>query len=261
VLKVSVVQYLNSVPLVWGMLRGAQQGLHNLEFATPAGCADAVRQKKADIGIIPSIEYHRMERLEILSGISIASKTEVKSVRLLSKVPIEKVQNVSVDNASRTSAALLRLLMRKFYSRWINVVPAYPRPEEMLKRADAALVIGDVALTFNGQGMEVYDLAAEWRKFTGLPFVFAVWAGPEEARLGRYRKDFEDSRAHGLAHLEEIAAEYAVKLNMAPEAVKAYLTENIDYSLDEENRKGLRLFSKLAREVGIISVERELHFV
>jgi predicted solute-binding protein len=261
VLKVSVVQYLNSVPLVWGMLRGAQQGLHNLEFATPAGCADAVRQKKADIGIIPSIEYHRMERLEILSGISIASKTEVKSVRLLSKVPIEKVQNVSVDNASRTSAALLRLLMRKFYSRWINVVPTYPRPEEMLKRADAALVIGDVALTFNGQGLEVYDLAAEWRKFTGLPFVFAVWAGPEEARLGRYRKDFEDSRAYGLAHLDEIAAEYAVKLNMAPEAVKAYLTENIDYSLDEENRKGLRLFSKLAREVGIISVERELHFV
>jgi chorismate dehydratase len=243
------------------MLRGGQQGLYDLEFATPANCAEAVRQKKVDIGIIPSIEYHRMERLEILTGVSVASKNEVKSVRLLSKVPIEKVQNVSVDNASRTSAALLRLLMRKFYSRWVNIIPAYPRPEEMLKRADAALLIGDVALTFNGRGMEVYDLAAEWRKFTGLPFVFALWAGPEDARLGRCRKDFEDSRDYGLAHVDEIAAEYAVKLNLPPETIKAYLTENIDYSLDEENRKGLRLFSKLAREAGIIPVERELHFV
>ena len=256
-----MVQYLNSVPLVWGMVHGEQQGLHHLEFATPAGCADAVRQRKADIGIIPSIEYHRMERLEILSGISIASKNEVKSVLLLSKVPIEKVQNVSVDNTSRTSAALLRVLMRKFHSRWINIVPAYPRPEEMLKRADAALVIGDVALTFNGQGVQVYDLAAEWRKFTGLPFVFALWAGHEDGRLARYRQDFEESRRYGLAHVDEIVAEYAPKLNLTPGVVKAYLTENIDYSLDEENRKGLRLFSRLACETGIISGERELCFV
>ena len=260
-LKVSVVQYLNSVPLVWGMLHGEQQGRYDLEFATPANCADAVRQRKADIGIIPCVEYHRMERMEILSGISIASKREVKSVLLLSKVPIEKVQNISVDNSSRTSAALLRVLMRKFHSRWINIVPAYPRPEEMLKRADAALVIGDVALTCNRSALEVYDLAAEWRKFTGLPFVFALWVGPEEGRLGRYRQDFEDSCSYGLAHVDEIAAEYAPKLNLTPAAVKTYLTENIDYSLDEENRKGLRLFSKLAREAGIIPVERELHFV
>ena len=260
-LKVSVVQYLNSVPLVWGMLHGEQQGRHQLEFATPASCADAVRQRQADIGIIPCVEYHRMERMEILSGISIAAKNEVKSVLLLSKVPIEKIQSVSVDNTSRTSAALLRVLMRKFYSRWINIVPASPRPEEMLKRADAALVIGDVALTCHSSALQVYDLAAEWRKFTGLPFVFALWVGPEEGRLGRYRQDFEDSRSYGLAHVAEIAAEYAPKLNLTPAAVKTYLTENIDYSLDEENRKGLRLFSKLARETGIIPVERELHFV
>jgi chorismate dehydratase len=182
-------------------------------------------------------------------------------VLLLSKGPIEKIQNVSVDNTSRTSAALLRVLMRKFYSRWINIVPANPRPEEMLKRADAALVIGDVALACNRSGLEVYDLAAEWRKFTGLPFVFALWVGHEDGRLSRYRQDFEESRNYGLEHVEEIAAEYAPKLNLTPAAVKAYLTENIDYSLDEENRKGLRLFSKLARETGIIPVERELYFV
>jgi len=259
--KVSVVQYLNSVPLVWGMLRGEQQGRYELQFTTPAACADAVHQGKADIGIVPSIEYQRIERAQILSGISIASKSEAKSVLLLSKVPIEKVKTVAVDNSSRTSAALLRILMRKFYSRFITATPSLPKPADMLKRADAALIIGDPALTFDGQVPEVYDLAAEWKKFTGLPFVFALWVGHEDAKLARFRKDFEDSRDYGLAHVDEISAEYAPKLNMRPTGVKVYLTQNIDYSLDEENRKGLRLFYRLAREAGIIPVEKDLSFV
>ncbi len=258
--KVSVVQYLNTVPLVWGMLRGEQQGKYELEYTTPAACADAVRQRKADIGIIPSIEYQRMDHAQILAGISIASKNEVKSVLLLSKVPIEKVQNVAVDNSSRSAAALLRILMRKFYSRFITVTPSAPKPVDMLKRADAALVIGDPALTYDGQVPEIYDLAAEWKKFTGTPFVFALWVGHEDAKLSRFRKDFEDSRDFGLAHVDDIAAEYAPKLNMKVPGVKVYLTENIDYSLDEENRKGLRLFYKLAREAGIIPVEKDLYF-
>jgi chorismate dehydratase len=248
------------VPLIWGMLHGEQQGKYELQYATPSACADAVRQRKADIGIIPSIEYQRIDRVQIFAGISIASKEEAKSVLLLSKVPIAKVQNVAVDNSSRTSAALLRILMRKFYSRWINVTPSAPRPDEMLKRADAALVIGDPALTYNGQVPEVYDLAVEWKRFTGLPFVFAFWAGHEDLNLSKYRMDFESSRDFGLAHVDDIAAEFAPKLGMKPPGVKIYLTKHMDYSLDEENRKGLRLFYKLAREAGIIAVEKELYF-
>jgi len=98
------------------------------------------------------------------------------------------------------------------------------------------------------------------KKFTGLPFVFALWVGHEDAKLSNYRKDFEDSRDYGLAHVDDIAAEYAPKLNMKVEGVKVYLTQNIDYSLDEENRNGLRLFYKLAREAGIIPVEKDLNF-
>lgn len=259
-LKLSVVQYLNTVPLIWGMLHGEQQGKYELQFTTPANCADATRQRKVDVGIIPSIEYQRMDRMQIMAGLSIASKDEVKSVLLLSKVPIAKIQNVAVDNSSRTSAALLRVLMRKFYSKGINIQPSTPRPEEMLKRADAALVIGDTALTYTGQVSEMYDLASEWKKFTGLPFVFAVWAGHEDLHLSKYRQDFEASRDYGLAHVDDIAAEYAPKLGMKAQGVKAYLTRNIDYSLDEEDRKGLRLFYKLAREAGIIPVEKDLYF-
>ena len=259
-LRISVVQYLNSVPLVWGMLHGEQQGKYELQFTIPAGCAEAVRQRKADVGIIPSIEYQRLDRVQILSGISIASKEEVKSVLLLSKVPIAKIRSVAIDNSSRTSAALLRILLRKFYSRFVTLQPSAPKPDDMLKRADAALLIGDPALTYGGQVAEVYDLGAEWKKFTGLPFVFALWVGHEDLNLSRYRKDFEDSRDFGLAHVDDIAAEYACKLKMKVPGVKVYLTRNIDYSLDEDNRKGLRLFYKLAREAGIIPLEKELYF-
>ena len=149
--KISVVQYLNTVPLVWGMLRGEQQGQFDISFTTPSLCADALRQRKVDVGIIPSIEYQRLDKAQIIAGISIAAKGEVKSVLLLSKVPIAKIQTVAVDNSSRTSAALLRLMMRKFYSRFITATPLPPKPDDMLKKADAALLIGDPALTFKGQ--------------------------------------------------------------------------------------------------------------
>ena len=126
----------------------------------------------------------------------------------------------------------------------------------MLEQADAALLIGDPALTYNGPA-QVYDLAREWRKFTGLPFVFAVWMGHSDATLSRHLADFAASLDFGLAHLDDIAAEYAPKLGMTPSAVKVYLTRNIDYSLDEENLQGLKLFYKLAHEVGIHSRREE----
>jgi chorismate dehydratase len=123
------------------------------------------------------------------------------------------------------------------------------------------MVIGDPALTFNEQVSHIYDLGAEWKKLTGLPFVYALWVGREDSKPGHWRKDFEDSRDFGVAHVEDIAAAYAPKLGMQPEAVKIYLTQHVDYSLDEENRKGLRHFYKLAREAGIIPVEKDLLFV
>jgi chorismate dehydratase len=258
--KLSVVQYLNTAPLVWGMLHGEQKGKFEMQFTTPAACADALKARQVDAGIIPSIEYQRLDKVQIVTGMSIAAKGEVKSVLLLSKVPFAKISTVATDNSSRTSAALLRILMRKFYSKWITVTPHAPRPDKMLERADAALVIGDVALTFAGQVADVYDLGAEWKRLTGLPFVFALWVGHDDRNLQKRQPEFAASLAYGLAHVDDIAAEYAPKLGMTPEAVKVYLTQNVDYSLDEENRKGLRLFYKLAHEAGIIPAERELYF-
>jgi len=256
-LRLSVVQYLNTVPLIWGMLHGDQRGKFELQLTVPSGCADAIAQRRADVGIVPSIEYQRLDGVEILPGMSIASKHEVKSVLLLSNMPLSEVQTVALDESSRTSAALVRILMHKFYARHVTFSPAAPEPGAMLTQADAALLIGDPALTYNGPA-QVFDLAREWRRFTGLPFVFALWMG--RANLSGRLADFAASLDFGLAHLDDIAAEYAPKLGMAPPAVKVYLSRNIDYSLDEENRQGLKFFYKLAHEVGIIPAEKELRF-
>jgi chorismate dehydratase len=241
------------------MLHGEQRGKFDLQLTVPSGCANAIAKRQADVGIVPSIEYQRLDGIVILPGMSIASKHEVKSVLLLSKMPLDKVQTVALDESSRTSAALVRILMHKFYQQPVSFSPAAPDPSEMLKWADAALLIGDPALAYSGTA-DVYDLAREWRKFTGLPFVFAVWMGHAGPNLSAHRADFAASLEFGLTHIDDIAAEYAPKLAMTPSAVRVYLTRNIDYSLDEENRQGLKLFYKLAHEVGVTPAEKELHF-
>jgi chorismate dehydratase len=259
--RVSVVQYLNTVPLIWGMLRGDQRCKYELTLTTPAGCADAVREGKADIGIIPSIEYQRIPGLRIISGVSIASNCEVNSVLLLSNAPVERIRTVAADSSSRTSVALARILLEKFYLRQVEMTTADPEPDEMLKRSDSALLIGDLALAYRGPAPHVYDLAAEWRKFTGLPFVFAFWAGRDSETLQELAADLRVSRDYGLAHIDEVAAECAPKYNMTLEEVKFYLTQNIDYNLNESHRRGLSLFCKLARDVGAISEVRDFAFV
>ncbi len=258
--RVSVVKYLNTVPLIWGMLHGEQQGEFDLTFTTPACCADALARGKVDIGIIPSIEYQRIPGACIVGGVSIASKAVVKSVLLLGNKPVEQIESVALDSSSRTSVALVTILLRTFYRRHVEFTPFEPDADEMLRRNDAALLIGDPALAYRGPAPYVYDLASEWRKFTGLPFVFAVWVGRSVTKMAPLREQFEGSRDYGLAHIEEISRQYAPKYRLPAAEVKVYLTENIDYSLDNENLKGLRLFCELAKEAGLIPESRNLEF-
>lgn len=260
-LRISVVQYLNTVPLIWGMLRGEYQFEFDLGFTTPAWCADALRDGRADAGIIPTIELQRIENLEIVPDVSISSLGRVRSVALFSKKPIEQVETVALDQSSRTSAALLTILLRKFYGTSPRMASAEPDLDAMLRQADAALLIGDPALISDRTGLTVYDLAAEWKKFTGLPFVFAVWAGPARARLGRFTNAFQKSRDYGLSHIAEIAAEYAPRRHLSIEEVKIYLTEHINYNLGEEHREGMALFHKLAYEAGLVPDVKLLRFV
>src|SRR5262244_3929233 len=145
-LRISVVQYLNTAPLVWGFTKGPLQGKYELSFTVPSLCAEALRSGAADVAIIPAIEYQRIPGLAILPDLSIASKRSVRSLLLIAKRPIAEVQSIALDKSSRSTQALTKILC---VERW-KIAPEFHQAEpdayQMLKGADAALVIGDPAL-------------------------------------------------------------------------------------------------------------------
>lgn len=275
--RVSVVQYLNTAPLVWGFLHGPGRGQVELSFTTPAACAEALRTAAADVGIIPSIAYQTIPSLKVIPGIGLVARAEVGSVLLVSRVPVAEARRVALDAGSRVSAALVRVLFARRWKTQPKFSECEPNLETMLAQADAALLIGDPALQFalNSAGLPgvaglgklfVYDLGAEWQRLTGRPFVFAFWAVraealPDEQASRALVQAFTASREFGLAHVDDIAAEAAPRLNLPAAALARYLRENIEFSLDAEACSGLELFFSYAHELGLIPQVRPLEFI
>jgi len=217
-------------------------------------------QRKVDVGLIPVIEYQRIPGLKVIPGLAIASKNSVKSVLLISKVPIKQIKTLALDSSSRTSVCLLRVLLRKKLSKDPSMHSCAPNLVEMLRHHDAALVIGDFALTAKKDGLFTYDLAAEWRSQTGTPFVFAFWALRRDAApCGSL--PFRESYEFGKMQLISIAREQSRELGLSEEEILNYLTTNIDYSLDEKNLEGLKLFYQLAHQYGFVEDLRPLEFL
>ena len=248
-LRVSVVSYLNTVPLVWGMQHGEQRGLFDLSTAIPAECADRLADGRADIGIVPAVELNR-QKLEIIRGTGVACHGPVRSILLISKVPFAEIRRLATDSTSRTSVALSRIILAKKYGVEPEHWPQAPHIGKMLENADAALIIGDTALVLEPERLpfHVLDLGREWTEMTGLPMVFAVWA----ARAGVPRQDpkpFTDSLRFGLAHMEEIVHEWAPKLRLTEALVREYLIRNIVFELGEREYAGLRTFLQYAAEL------------
>ncbi len=259
-LKLSIVGYLNALPLSWGFLRGNQRGLFDLDFSPPSRCADLLSEGQVDIGLIPAIEYQRIAGLKIVPGLSVASKRPVKSVLLFSKVPAPQISTVAADSSSRTSIGLLQILLRERFRTAAAISLERPDPVGMLKTHDAALIIGDAALQAAVAGIYRYDLAEEWQALTGKPFVFAFW-GVRNAVAVEDPTVFQRSFEYGQAKIEEIVADQNRQLGLPTELIRTYITETIDYSLDAANLEGLRLFYQLAREFRLIDCLRELEFL
>jgi chorismate dehydratase len=288
-LRISVVEYLNTAPLVWGFVDGPLQGKYDLSFTVPSQCAEALRRGDADVAIIPAIEYQRIENIVALPGMSVAAKGEVRSILVVAKKPIDMAKKIALDSSSRSSAALVRLLAKDLWNISPEFVEASPDPSEMLKQADAALVIGDPALHVSlkmealagrapsGEqccqgdpddmpvpGFEtlfVYDVAYQWEEMTGKPCVLAIWAGRRDAITAEVLADFQASKQYGLERAREIAEAASIKLDLPPKALYRYLTENINFDLDEENLAGLNLFFERAAVAGLIPRVRPLEFM
>ena len=272
-LRISVVEYLNTAPLVWGFKHGRLAGKYDMSFTVPSKCAEDLRTRRADVAIIPAIEYQRIPDLVIIPGAAIASKGLVRSILVVSRVPIEQVRRIALDTSSRSSVALVHLLCAGPWRIHPEFIGAKPVVSTMLREADAALVIGDPALRLAlrheaGEaavpGVDpifIYDVAEHWRQWTGLPCVLAIWAGRPDVLTPEVIADFHASKQFGLERIDEIAANASVQLGLPAASLAAYLHDNIDFSLDAENLSGLELFFEKAAYTGLVPQNRPLEFV
>lgn len=264
-LRVSAISFLNTAPLMWDFDHGDLRRQFDVHYTLPSACAEELRTGVADIGIIPVIAYHTIPSLLVVPGVSIGAKGPVRSILLISKVPIEEVKTVAADSSSRTSVALCRVLFRKWWGGKREFTGMEPDLPLMLKRADAALLIGDPALVADRSQYICYDLAEEWQRLTGKPFVFAFWAVRAAALSGAAQPGlasvFQQSRDHGLENVDALAREWAPRAGISEDAVKTYLTENIDYSLDAESLAGMQLFFDYTVEQGVLAAARPLDFL
>lgn len=253
--RIAAFRYLNSLPLLHGLILRPLPGCDriDLSLSTPAESARALAEGRADAALLPSIEAARIPGLRHLPGIAIATDKRVRSVIVIASRPIDQCRSLALDASSRTSVALLHILLaRRFHCRpRLEVMP--PDVEAMLSRHDGALLIADHALRPLPPGLVILDLAEEWHALTGLPFVFALWAVREGANFGAAEAELlTASLESGRRALPEIAATEAAALGLEIEAALAYLRENLSYRLGEAERAGLSRFLTLAAEEGLL---------
>jgi chorismate dehydratase len=271
-MRIAASTYLNSAPLVYSFAQGSLRKRYTfLGDTAPARCAAMLAAGQAEIALIPVIEYQRIPGLKILPDVAVAAKQKVRSVLLAARRPLPEVRRVTLDTSSRTSQTLIKIILAERYGVQPKFTEGTPDAavncENMLESSDAALIIGDPALRLAASaeqfGLQVYDLAEEWRALTGLPFVFAVWAVSadltDESRS--LVCDFALAKGEGLTKLEELAASYAETLQLPRADLLNYLRENVNYELDEENIAGMRRYFELAHEHGAIPAMRPLSFI
>jgi chorismate dehydratase len=257
--RVSAVSFLNARPLVHGLDAG--HPLFDVEFDLPSTCAARLHSGEVDLGLIPAIEYlHGDYRL--VPDMAIGSDGPTLSVAVFTTRPIERVERLALDTSSRTSATLCRILCAKHWGITPRFVPAAPDLPTMLAAADAALVIGDPALAIDAgrAGVEKIDLGAAWRSLSGLPFVYAAWAGRPDALTPVHLAALARARDAGLAARDAIAATTAAGDPRLAAALAAYLRDNLSYSLGDREQAGLERFFELAVEVGHPAALRPLRF-
>jgi predicted solute-binding protein len=229
------------------MLHGPQRDRFDLDFRVPAGCADQVASGEADIGIVPAIELTRQD-LEIIPGPGIACRGAVRSILLISTRPAQEIRTLAADSSSRSSVELARVILCRKFAVQPVLIPHAPDLDAMLRQADAALIIGDPALRIDPTRLpyHVYDLGAEWMEMTGLPMVFAVWAGRRGVITQEVAEAFRASCRYGRERLEEIVRSESARREFAPELVREYLTRHIVHELDARDYEGMDRFLSYA---------------
>jgi len=248
--RVGAVNYLNSKPLVEDLSGLLPEATVSLDY--PSRLADQLAAGALDVALIPSVEYMRGMDYEIISDACVATRGPVLSVKLYSRVDPGAIQTLALDEGSRTSAALARIMLLERY----GVEPArQPLPIEMSVQhtdADAILLIGDRAMHAPQESFHtVWDLGEEWLSWTGLPFVFAMWVARRGVASSHVEEMLSEARDRGVNRISNIAQRESSKLNIPVEAAERYLTNNLFFRLTSAERSGLRLFQQLAVQAGL----------
>ncbi|HKR10697.1 MAG TPA: menaquinone biosynthesis protein [Pyrinomonadaceae bacterium] len=253
--RLAASTYLNSAPLIWSFLHGSKRGAVDFIDAVPARCAQMLSQNEVDAALVPVIEYQRIPGGALVPDVCVGSQNEVLSVVLVSKnTQLENIRSVALDESSRTSATLVKVIFREFLGHEADWTTRSPNIEEMLDRNDAALIIGDPGMTFPRTGLKVWDMATLWRNYTGLGFVFAMWM----VRNEEIDVDFAGARDEGVTSIEEIIDAYKDQI---PMDLKRYLTENIVYRIDDRMQRGLQLYFDLAHKHQLIEHVKPLRYI
>lgn len=255
--RLGAVSFLNARPLVYGLDRSPR---FDVQYDAPSRCASLLHEGALDLGLIPSIEYLRQPYLAV-PGLAIASRGPVASVALFTKKPMREVRSIAMDTSSRTSVALVRVLCARHYKITPDIDMRGPELADMLAHADAALIIGDRALFADPvAGVEKIDLGETWTALTGLPFVYAFWAGRPGAITPADVRALQQARDEGVRRPDDLAR-HMFPDDPRQQAIGArYLRDNIKYVLGAEELAGLDTFYRYAAEAGLVDRAAPVRF-
>lgn len=250
--RIGAVSYLNTKPLVYGIENRLQDA--SVSFDLPSRLADQLRDWELDLALIPSVEYFRnASEYKIVSDACIACRGPVWSVRLLSRVPVLEIKTLALDEGSRTSAALVQVLLSEQYGLRPELIPLAIDQGPDDAEADAVLLIGDRAMhPSTGMYQEIWDLGDRWCRWSELPFVFAMWVGRKDVDFGDVEQALEQCRDDGLKNLEPIAQAEAGSHGLTTSDCMAYFSRYLHFTLGPGERRGLDLFNVKAKELGLV---------
>jgi chorismate dehydratase len=245
--RIGSVPYLNARPLVAWLESSPQPGVE-LIYDVPSSLIRRLQADELDVAMASVYALIDDPSLVMLSGLGVSSTGPAWSVRLLSRAPVADVRTVALDAASRSSTALARIILRDLYGVTPTCVELPADRDTMLAEADAAVLIGDIGLAVSGEGLIDVDLGEAWHTLTGLPFLFAGWLARDMGALAAAEPVLRQARAHGAAHLAEIAVSESIRLGLPYARCHAYLSQVMRYDLGEAEMAG---FAEFRRRVGM----------
>jgi len=239
--KLSIVNYYNTTPFLFGINNSSIKNDLHIELDMPSMCAQKLKNKTVDIGLVPVAILPELSSYHIITDYCIGANGKVDSVKLFSEKPLDELTHILLDYQSKSSVTLVQVLNKHFWKKNIQFIAAKEGFENEINRTTGAVIIGDRTFGLTKYPYQI-DLAEEWTKQTHLPFVFAAWVSHTELPAD-FIKKFNDALAFGVAHIDEAVLEKPNHIE-GFDAID-YLKNKISYDLSDEKRLGLKTFLNL----------------